>query len=261
MDGQLLLLSEFLGVAAVIMLLSLSPIVKNRRLLTFLYPKREGSAAITVTILIVLVTAFFLRLGGGLSTGLVNFASYPGLLGAPGYPQVNSVSLVNQLLFSFLLILPVGISLVVRKQPLLSIGLMRNTKIGLQMGGALAILVIFLHGKVFAIINGLKTGAIPGILIALVAAISEEVVFRGYLQPRLSAWLGEKWGWLAGVIFYMIWWGMAALAGSPLSGFALAGAVIYRLVFGLLLGWLMKKTGSLIGPILYHASHLWVAFL
>ena len=262
MSVPILLISEIIGVIAVIMILSISPVIRNQRLLTFKYPKREGSAALSVGVLVVLITAILLRLSGAIFTDLANFPSYPGLFGAPTFRLADMNAIVSQSIFSGILLLPIAAALLIRKQPLLSIGLNRNTyRAGFQMGAALALLTIFLHGKIFAIINGLHSDAFLALAVAIIAVIGEEVVFRGYVQPRFSAWLGEKWGWLAAALLYIIWWTVVAFAILPFTGIALAGAVIYRVMMGLLLGWLMKKNGSLLAPILYHAAHLWVAFL
>ena len=83
MNFPILLISEIVGVIAVVLILSISPVVKNKRPLQFLYPKREGSAALTVGILVLLFTAFVQRFQPLLFAQLINFTSYPGLFNAP----------------------------------------------------------------------------------------------------------------------------------------------------------------------------------
>ena len=201
MNFPVLLISEIVGVIAVVLILSISPVVKNKRPLQFLYPKREGSAALTVGILVLLFTAFVQRFQPLLFAQLINFTSYPGLFNAPKPSFATINALTAALIFSAAIIFPVGISLFIRKQPLLSIGLSKpGLRIGLQTGAVLVILVIFLQGKIFDIINGLSQGAFLTLAVAFVAVLGEEVVFRGYIQPRFAAWLGEKWGILAAIL-------------------------------------------------------------
>jgi len=262
MNTTILLISEFIGALAVIMILSLSPVIRNKRPLIFLYPKREGTAALTVGVLVLLITAFAQRFQPQIFEGLINFYTYPGLFNSPQKEFSSIGSLTAQILFSAAIILPIIIGLAFRKQPLLSVGLGKaGMKAGLQMGAALVILAIFLQGKIFAIINGLTQGAFITLTIALAAAIGEEVVFRGYIQPRFSSWLGEKWGWLAAALFYTAWWAIPAAGSFTGDGITFLVSLLYRISLGLLLGWLMKKTGSLYAPILYHTAHLWLGFM
>jgi membrane protease YdiL (CAAX protease family) len=262
MSFPVLLISEIVGVIAVVLILSISPVVKNKRPLQFLYPKREGSAALTVGILVLLFTAFVQRFQPLLFTQLINFTSYPGFFNAPKLSFGNINVLTAEIIFSAAIIFPVGISLVLRKQPLLSIGLSKpNLKIGLQTGLVLVILVIFLQGKIFAIINGLGQGAFLTLAIAFVAVLGEEIVFRGYIQPRFTAWLGEKWGIVAAILLYVAWWALPVIGSYSGDGLQLLGGFLYRITLACLLSWIMKKTGSLVSPVLYHIVHLWLAFI
>ncbi len=262
MNFPILLISEIVGVIAVVLILSISPVVKSKRPLQFLYPKREGSAALTVGILVLLFTAFVQRFQPLLFAQLINFTSYPGLFNATKSTFANINALTAALIFSAAIIFPVGISLFIRKQPLLSIGLSKpGLKIGLQTGAVLVILVIFLQGKIFDIINGLSQGAFLTLAVAFVAVLGEEVVFRGYIQPRFAAWLGEKWGILAAIFLYLAWWALPAIGAYSGDGLQLLGGFLYRITLAFLLSWIMKKTGSLLTPMLYHTAHLWLAFM
>ena len=262
MNFPILLISEIVGVIAVVLILSISPVVKNKRPLQFLYPKREGSAALTVGILVLLFTAFVQRFQPLLFAQLMNFTSYPGFFNAPKPTFADINALTAGIIFSAAIIFPVGISLFLRKQPLLSIGLSKpGLKIGLQTGAVLVILVIFLQGKIFAIINGLAQGAFLTLAIAFVAVLGEEIVFRGYIQPRFAAWLGEKWGLLAAILLYVVWWALPTIGSYNGDGLQLLGGFLYRITLAFLLTWIMKKTGSLLTPVLYHTAHLWLAFM
>lgn len=262
MKLPILLISEFIGVVAVVMILSITPAIKNKRPLRFLYPRREGTAALTVGILILVITAIVQRFQPALFAQLINFTTYPDLVNTQKHSFGTLNAITAQVLFSAAMIIPIGLGLLIRKQPLLSIGMSKpGIKIGLQVGAALVILAIFLQGKIFSIINGLNQGAVITLGVALAAAIGEETVFRGYIQPRFTAWMGERWGWLAAVLLYVAWWALPAIGAYAGNSTPLLVGILYRLTLGLLLGWIMRKTGSLVAPMLYHTVHLWLAFM
>ena len=83
-------------------------------------------------------------------------------------------------------------------------------------------------------------------------ALPEEFFFRAYLQTNLNqAWgrpfrlLGAQWGWglpVAALIF-----ALCHLVYGDLAQLKVA-------FFGLFAGWLRERTGSIAGPVLYHAA-------
>ncbi|HTI50610.1 MAG TPA: type II CAAX endopeptidase family protein [Planctomycetaceae bacterium] len=79
------------------------------------------------------------------------------------------------------------------------------------------------------------------LLLAAVAGVGEELLFRGVLQPRLG------------------------LAGSNiLFGVAHSVSPVYALLaggIGVYLGWLFKATGNLLAPIVTHGLYDFLAFL
>lgn len=86
--------------------------------------------------------------------------------------------------------------------------------------------------------------------LAAIAGISEEILFRGVLQP----WIAQ-WGIVAGL-----------LGSNLLFGLAHAVTPTYALVaggMGLYMGWLlgMGEEANLVRPIVTHAVYDWLAFL
>jgi membrane protease YdiL (CAAX protease family) len=80
------------------------------------------------------------------------------------------------------------------------------------------------------------------IAVAVLVAVAEEVVYRGYLQRHLGAILGSP---RAGVVASAVLFGVAHLEqGGPFA----ARAALYGLVFGVLVAW----RGSLVPSILAH---------
>ena len=262
MKLPVLLISEMLGVVATVLILAISPILKNKRPLVFLYPRRELPAAVSIYIFVLLAVILGSSLADGALARTASFLPYPGLFNAVLPENKPSYNLWVQAAVSLVLLVPVAISLVARKQPLLSIGLNRNNyKAGLQLGFALALLTVFLSGKITAIISGGESGAFPALVAVFLAVIAEEVVFRGYIQPRLASRFSETHGWLITALAYLVWCIAPLLVVSNTEPAFLAGYLLYHAAVGLLYGWLMKKSGSLLVPILYHTAHLWILFL
>ncbi|MEX0700552.1 MAG: type II CAAX endopeptidase family protein [Planctomycetales bacterium] len=89
------------------------------------------------------------------------------------------------------------------------------------------------------------------ILLGLLAGFTEELLFRGVLQP----WFESLWGRAAGLI-----------AASVLFGLAHCVTRTYALIAGLVgayLGWLLDASGerNLLAPVLTHSVYDYLAFL
>ncbi len=89
------------------------------------------------------------------------------------------------------------------------------------------------------------------LVLASIAGISEEILFRGLLQP----WLELKWGMVAGLIFSNVIFGLVH-AVTPLYA-VLAGLV------GVYLGLFLDFGGerNLLTPIIIHGCYDFLAFL
>jgi hypothetical protein len=87
--------------------------------------------------------------------------------------------------------------------------------------------------------------------LGFLAGISEEILFRGFLQP----WLERDWGWLGGLVFSNMIFALVHWV-TPLYAL-LAGLT------GAYLGWTLDFGGerNLLVPILIHALYDFLAFL
>jgi membrane protease YdiL (CAAX protease family) len=147
-----------------------------------------------------------------------------------------------------------------KRQPWLSLGLKQQMFTGgLQVGFALLLVTIFLRGKLSPLIYGDKNINQLYLLIAcLVAAFGEEIIFRGYLQPRLENWLGDLRGYGLTAILSAVW---VILPLIGIAWIALAALFIYRLLLSLLLGWVLKRSGSILPGWIYHTIHMWLFWI
>ncbi|HEY3344898.1 MAG TPA: CPBP family intramembrane glutamic endopeptidase [Anaerolineaceae bacterium] len=258
-NSQLIIfLVEWMGVVAVTLLLSLSPAFKTRRPVKFVFARREVIIALA---LFVAITAFL-----GFVVSRSQQPILPPVSLALTNPRTTFVytpdDLLRQAALTGAMLIPFLLALAIRRQPLLSAGLSRRVlKPGLQLGAALALITIFLTNKTYSILYGLSTSQGIYLVAMLVVAFVEEFIFRGYIQLRLMDWLGETWGWIATAVLFVVWQLPQRLLveGGTLADTAIRLGVM--LVFGLLLGWIMRRSGSVLATTLFHAAHNWIMVL
>src|SRR5204863_736062 len=77
-------------------------------------------------------------------------------------------------------------------------------------------------------------------VVVFLGPVAEEVLFRGFLLPRLAAQLGSRWAlWASSLLFASLhfYYGINSLL------------ILY---YGLILGWARMRSGRLASPILLH---------
>jgi membrane protease YdiL (CAAX protease family) len=240
----LLLVSEWLGVGSIAWIAGLSPRF-HRRPINFIYQRRENIVSFSL-FLLALIVAF-----------VVKSSFYPtssfDLLSLP-----RQVSL--RLILAVVLVVPFMIALVYRRQPIRTFGWGNTLRPGLQLGFGLMILVIFLHGKIFSIINHLSSEMAVLFLAILVIALLEESVFRGYIFIRLTAGFGMIPGLIITALLSTVWRvAFFTNFSAPLGEILLAVVII--LIQSLLLGWVMMKSGHVIAAGLYLTISDFVGYL
>jgi len=144
-----------------------------------------------------------------------------------------------------------------RGQPVRSAG-WDHTRLraAIQVGIALALLTIFLRNRVVDVLTRLDGTTLTALLLALGIAIAEETTFRGYIQPRLAAWVGAWPGLVLSAALFALWHLTAWVGRLPLN----TTLILFGLTFaqGLVLGWVMRSTGHVLTPALYRAVSIWL---
>lgn len=238
--------TEWLGVLAVAMFLARVPQLTAGRI-GFLYPRRDGISALVVAAAAIIFAV-------ALTTPqLQDFAQNVLALPAPA----NTLS--AQLTTALMALLVVLAALIIRGQPGKSTGWSRDRlRIGLQSGIALALLTILLRNRASDLLRGIPQEVLFGLLPAALIALAEETVFRGYIQLRLSWWMGENRGWLVTTLLYVLFRAPLIILQAGPAGMLLPLLIV--LGQGLIAGYLMQKSGHVLAPALYRAISIWMGF-
>jgi hypothetical protein len=243
MNELILNVSEWAGVIAVTLLLTLSQRFVARPVV-FKYQQRETILATILALALIAASVYAIL-----------------VLRLPTLPA-GEEPVARQLLWAALILSPVVLLLVIRRQPLLSVGLSRpSTRLGLILGAALVLVTIFLRGKIYSLLDGVTAAEFNSLVISLLLGLAGEIIFRGFIQLRFTGWLGRTGGWLAAALAHSLFclpfvW---LVSGENFAAFWLPALV--QLAQSILLGWIMRRSGNVLASGLYQAAHFWVSAL
>ncbi len=240
-------LSEWLGVIAVMMIAGVSPLLKKIKPIEFRFPRREATYALSLFAVIFFFA--FQYYSSDIFRFLREFsAAFPGGV------------LAEQMLLAVICLVPFILALILRGQPILSVGWQKeNLRAGLIVGLMAIVVTIFLRGKFLTLLKGVspaETGLLP---VWLILTFAEEMIFRGYIQLRFDSFLGKKWGWLAAAGLFILWQLPGKLWSMPAA--QIWQPILVASIQGLICGWMMKKTGHVLAPALYRALSGWLALI
>jgi membrane protease YdiL (CAAX protease family) len=214
----------------------------------FANPRREALLAlIPAALLFVLASAIFLaaarsdRGSASPTDDRADTAAY------------TSTRAAGQLAANSIAVFPVIVMLVARRQGLATVGISRHNLVPALLIGAVACVAA-------VVINSKATGAfwlhedtLWRIVAQLGVGVSEEVIFRGYLQLRWAAWLSGS-GWIAVAAICTVWHVPAALASGGVDIAAVGANLSTVLAAALTFGLCMKLTGNIAGLAVVHAA-------
>ncbi len=238
---------EWMGAIAVVMIAGTSPLFKSIRRIDFRFPRRESTFALSVFALCYLIA--FQYFGNPVFQFMLDFSK---ILPGGELAQRTLLAMISLILFLLATFL--------RGQPLKSIGWGKaNFKPGLTLGILLVIIAIVLRGKVNTLLQGITAEQGSLLLVCLLLALAEETIFRGYIQLRLSSFLGSTWGWLATAALYLLWVLPGRLWVLPFA--ELWPTLVISLAQALLLGWIMRKSGHVVSNVLFRAVAAWLLLI
>ncbi len=235
--------SEWMGVFAVAMLAGTSARFA-RRPLVFRYGTRELTFSFSLFALILAAAI------------LVYQFIRPPLFVAqdPTYP-------IGRLVLAAACLVPFILALILRGQPVRAIGWGGQTlRPSLIMGVALGLLALFLRGKAFTILNGIEAAQANALVYYLLLGLLEETIFRGYLQLRFVSTWGQWPGILVTTLLYSLWQ-LPRILAQPQTTETAVVQIAMTFVHGIVLGYLMHRTGNVLAPGIYHGISSWLGVL
>ncbi|HHY89897.1 MAG TPA: CPBP family intramembrane metalloprotease [Chloroflexi bacterium] len=250
MDTRVLILflSEMLAVVAVLMLVARGPRLRPRKV-TLRSPRAESLLGIGL-----LGASMLVWLVPGLPAGAVFGLNR----GALTLPEVMP-ALQNRALLSLLALLPFAAALLTARRsnlPAAAGWLPSNARQAATIGAGLGMAVLFLTSKFFTLFDQFTLTTLLGLAFWVLIGLAEETIFRGFLQQRLSAWLGTYPGITAAALLSTVW-ALPALLGLANP----AVEALLWLVRSLVLGWMMVKTGHVLASGLYRGLSGWMHYL
>ena len=239
-------ISEWLGVVAIAWLLAMSPRFQKPQV-GFRYARRDGVMALMLYALILAFAFIFYS---------IDPPNFPDTLRLAPAPVHN---FQQALILAVISVLPFIAALVIRQQPVRAIGWnLELLRPGLQMGIAMAALTIFLRNRVMDVLGGLAGPTLSALLLAIGISLLEETIFRGYIQVRLTWWLGQNLGLVVTSALFALWHAVPWMRTLPVETTLILALLTF--VQGLILGWIMRKAGQVIAPALYRAFSIWMQF-
>ena len=164
----------------------------------------------------------------------------------------------------FLIIVSCIALVLIRKQKLDTIGFtFKNIKKSLLLGVVFGILFPLL--KIDYILNGCKIISVNKALyyifyFFIVVALSEEVIFRGYIQTRIYGLI--KNDILAVIVTGFMFYAMHLPYQMPVNGMEVNLIdVVSKIIFHIIANFLYRKYNSLVAPTMYHGFLNWFGSL
>jgi len=169
---------------------------------------------------------------------------------------VDTINVLWAASFYVTWIIPLGIAMKITNQNRESIGITReNLGRSLALGFVLSAIFITVSGLLAPSLGGgfkeFSASLAYGLIVYAILGYGEEVVFRGYIQTRLTAYSGTIKGWILASLLF-------ALIHFPKYYFIFPGAVLdasvhtlLRFPTGLLLGYIMLRSQNLNAPSIF----------
>ena len=180
--------------------------------------------------------------------------------------EADMLYVLRDALWIVLILLPVATALRRTRQTLGSIGIIRsnlkkNLALGILTSAVLIAAFSFLAPFLGAGFVGLSIPMIYLLMSCIVIGFGEEIVFRGYIQTRLTAYGGA----VAGIITTSL---LFVLYNFPMGYFCFSGDILLSLLFalwrlspGLVYAYAFHRSQNLLPSSILHAFLVWGGFL
>lgn len=197
--------------------------------------KKDGILALFMYIYLIGISVVYFRLSKG---GSLDF-----LTGMTGKMMANTVMFI-------LLLVPIGIVLLIRKQSLSSVGLGKP--------GRKQLLLLLALGAAYFIYYEWRYGYSPAMwsrlyIYVITVGFCEELVFRGFIWPRLNKLFGVHAGTIVtGLMFGFAHVPLAVIWYDNVLWMALYSNIGFGIIGHLMFGYFYTKSRHLLVPSLIH---------
>jgi len=170
---------------------------------------------------------------------------------------VNGVT--NVIINVLLEITPVIIITLLRKESLYSLGITKKNILKSVLIGFISYIIYFAF---MVIMKQYRFPFTPHSVISLwsflnifVLAFAEEVLFRGYLQTRLTEWLGDQRGWILTAFLFSFSHLFLRILSVNMSFSRTLVSCIAIFPGALFLGYLFSKCKNVVAPTVFHTFY------
>lgn len=171
-------------------------------------------------------------------------------------------TVLNQCELCFIMMLPVLIIKRIRKESWESMGVSRHNltkafSIGLILAAAGTLANLASSRSISIVLGSLTVGHFWAFLWFAAVGFTEELMFRGFFQARMVAWLGIWQGWIVSSLtmaLYHFFNRVGVMGMSPLDALI---SCITLIPISLSMGYIMIRTENIIAPAICHTFADW----
>ena len=172
----------------------------------------------------------------------------------------SALGVVIYIITAILEVVPVIIVIMLQKEGLCSLGITRNNIfksifIGLVSYTLFLVFIVIMKHQLKYIFLPDSSFSIWAIINCLFTAFGEEVLFRGYVQYRLTEWLGDKKGLIIAALIFSC---SHIFQRMMIINLSIINAVISSILLfpaGLFLGYLFLKCKNIAASTIFHALY------
>jgi len=175
------------------------------------------------------------------------------------FPDVTGpLKVLLECIFPIIEVAPVALALWLRKEPVNTLGL---TSLNLAKSIIIGIIcsIIFTGGIIIINLSSISFGLnkLWTLMELAIVGLTEEIIFRGYAQTRLIAWLGKPKGLVISSLLFSIAHFPQRMLVYGYGVIAAAKSSLLLMPTALVLGYMMMKTENITAPAILHTFVDW----
>lgn len=166
------------------------------------------------------------------------------------YGLIKMLILMGQ---SLLILSPVIICMICNNEALSDIGITSGKLFKSILYGLISVAIFIIVSIIGE--NEFQKLQFWAVIDNIIVAITEEIMFRGYIQSRLMSWIGDFRGFIATVIFFSLVHIPQRIIVNHFSFNQALQSSLCLIPIALVLSFLFYKTKNISGSIIFHAAY------